>query len=61
MIVRLDFERDFVFVVKVYDARIVHKGGAHPGRGDFFGGGAEVSFEQAVNFVAGGWRLVASG
>jgi hypothetical protein len=44
MIVRFHFERNFKFVVKINNPRIVHKRGTNKRRVDFFGCGAEKSF-----------------
>jgi hypothetical protein len=54
VIVSLNFERDFIVVVEVDDAGVVDESRAHPGGGDFFGGGADVSLEEAIDVDARG-------
>ena len=50
MIVCLYFERHFVLIIKVDDACVVDKGRSHPRRVDAFRRGADVGFENAVNW-----------
>src|SRR5205823_6070970 len=49
VVMGLDLERDFVVVVEVDDAGVVGEGGAYPGLVDFFGGGADVSVQEAID------------
>ena len=45
VVVRLYFEGDFVLVIEVDDAGVIHKGGEHPGRVDLVGGAAQIGFQ----------------
>ena len=50
VVVSFHLERHFELVVEVNDTGVVHKCRAHPGSGDFIGGGFQVGLEKRVNF-----------